>query len=519
MGILNLPAGASASAASQAKYESIAGWYGQIRLRVDDLRAIGNYTQSRLAKMSKNNMEVNLYQQDGSFTLIFFDSVQGGSNMSLGTLAALPANGNDVVIYFHCDSVLGKASAVGIPNGTVIASATDAPALSSATGAGTGAISLEEEAGDTTTWQIDCYAVFNAARVGDARFAEPLEANADVVGLYGMPENSGSTTEDATGGTALTLAGGATLSAGGTWNGGEPPVFTSLDIDNPNEEYIVGELLLPITVTKKDQFGADFTGSPPADVSVESLELLVDVEGTLTENFVGAVAIFDDLTPIGEGGGEPEPEPPVISLTRRIIFTSSALAAQVDMTNIGTAITARIADIFGTTDTGYVTPVQLVVKSGAGRVLGSSIVTPVAGIATWPLNTVAVQLDDNTAAARIQLGVASMFGVNERFDVARTGLAATTVINQLPVPSGRTARAVVQITGAVAGGNVQLQGTADDVNWGLIDATPFVSGAAASTFTAAFFGYANVTGLRKVRLVKSVNGVTYTTAVLTVTEE
>lgn len=81
------------------------------------------------------------------------------------------------------------------------------------------------------------------------------------------------------------------------------PIFTSLFINNPNTTYTIGALLLPITVTARDQFGNTFLGTVPADpptpagfCSATSLTLPVGVTGTLTEAFVSGIATFDDLT-------------------------------------------------------------------------------------------------------------------------------------------------------------------------------------------------------------------------------
>jgi hypothetical protein len=81
------------------------------------------------------------------------------------------------------------------------------------------------------------------------------------------------------------------------------PIFTSLQITNPNTSYTIGALLSPITVRALDQFGNTFLGTVPADGSTpaghcaaSSLTLPVGVTGTLIEPFVSGIATFDDLT-------------------------------------------------------------------------------------------------------------------------------------------------------------------------------------------------------------------------------
>ncbi len=299
----------SAVAASQAKYEA-AGMYVQMRLKVDFFRTGPGFTNRRLDIANKGGYQIQVYQ-DGTIYEVQVDSssqglLSGGSDL----LSELPANGNDVVLWIAANTS-GVAIAVGLPDGTVVHEGTNALDGGWSAGAGTGNVNISPEAGDTP-FELDSYARFSAARTGDARFAKPLADDADVLGVYYFSEGSGTTVadSDASGGTALTLTDGAWV-AGAGWEAvdPDPPEFTSLSIDNPNLTYEVGVLLDPIIVTKLDQYDDPFTGSPPADVTVTSLSLPVTVTGTLTENFVGAVATFDNLTPVGGGGGDPGPSP------------------------------------------------------------------------------------------------------------------------------------------------------------------------------------------------------------------
>ncbi len=511
------PSESVGSAASVADLEALTELGFIAKFRVDVFRTfVGNKNFFRMT--NKKGMAFSCYSDGSTAELGCFDTdVFGQQIIAPFLVSLLPANGNDVVLYAYREAA-GTTMALGLPDGTVIVAGTGI-GVAFNTGAGTGLLEILSTSSVLEYgMEYDFFGIITAPRTGDDRFAKPVASDTDTIRRWYMAEGSGGTTVDADAAAVMTLTNTSWLT-GGEWDAGEAAVFDAIVItDNPNETYEDGVLLLPITVQKQDQFGNPTTLGP-ATVTAESLELGVTLIGTLEESFSGSDAIFDNLTPDGEGEEPPpEPEPPVVSLTRRIEFTSAALAAQVSGVVIGTAITAKVVTLLGATDTDYVTPVQLVVKRGAGRTAGSTIVTPVAGIITFPMNTVGVRLDDNVSAASIQLGIASMFGVNQPFDVAVPGLAASLNLGQSRIPAG-AARAVVQITGAVAGGNIRLEATADDVNWGVIDATPYAAGAAANTFTAAFFGSANVTGLRQVRLMKSVLGVTYGTATLTVSEE
>ncbi len=298
----------SAVAASQAKYEAD-GIYASYRMRVDDLRAIGNYTSSRFDNANKDGYTLQCYSQDGTYELSVFSSTQGTLAVASQLLSELPANGNDIVIYVAARPA-GLAIAVGSPDGTVIHSGTNATG-GWAGGAGSGNVALGGASGDSI-FVLDCYARFSAIRTGNSRFAKPVIEDADVLGVYYFGEETGTTAADSEGGTSLTLT-SPTWSTDDGWEAidPDPPEFTSLDIDDPNLTYELGELLDPITVTKLDQYD-DPTSLGPTEVTITSLSLPVPVSGTTTESFVGAVAVFDNLTvaaaetppaELGEGGG------------------------------------------------------------------------------------------------------------------------------------------------------------------------------------------------------------------------
>ncbi len=289
----------SATAASQAKYEAD-GIFSILKMRVDAIRDIGNFTARSFDRADKDGYSLRVYVESGSYFIEVFSATQGFLGIGSRLISELPADGNDIAIYVAA-SPAGLAIAVGAADGTVIHSGTNATGAW-AGGAGTGNVNLGPTA-DGPMLEVDCYARLSGARAGDARFAKPLTSDGDVLGVYYYSEGSGATVADDEGGTALTLTNGAWLT-GGTWEGTafDPPVFTELDVSNPNESYEIGVLLDPILVTKLDQYG-DPISSGPTDVSVASLDLLVDVTGTLTEAFVGPVATFDNLTPVGEEGG------------------------------------------------------------------------------------------------------------------------------------------------------------------------------------------------------------------------
>jgi len=224
MGVLTLTGtSATATAGAQPKYDALGGLAVQARVRVDELRSAAGYVSLNLFEASgKDGLTFSLYPADpGQFGFRHFETAQGNSFTATNLLlSALPANGNDVVIY--CERTTATVRfAIGTPDGAEIVSGSvvsgaGAPGITSV---GSGAIAIPASSPQPGL-VFDSLAVLNAARTGNARFALPLTSDADVVGLYYFDETSGSTTADAEGGTPLTLAGGATLSAGGSWNGG-----------------------------------------------------------------------------------------------------------------------------------------------------------------------------------------------------------------------------------------------------------------------------------------------------------
>ena len=93
---------------------------------------------------------------------------------------------------------------------------------------------------------------------------------------------------------AVTVTTPAGTSTGGPTFTVYTPVYTSLSVNNPNTVYTLGQLLAPITVTKRDQLGNPTSLGP---TTVTAAEILPgrSVSGTLTRSFVGPTATFDDL--------------------------------------------------------------------------------------------------------------------------------------------------------------------------------------------------------------------------------
>jgi hypothetical protein len=223
MGVLTLTGtSATATAASQAKYESRTGLALIVKLRVDELRAMANFTSVGVFAMpAKDAMRFTVFRADtGVFGFQHFETPQGNAFSGDLLLSALPANGNDVVLYLER---LGTTLryAVGTPDGAEIVSTTATTGgLTTVTGSGTGAIAIPTSS-PAPGLRLDTLGVLSAARTGHARFARPLTSDGDAIGLYYFDENTGTTTADSiVGGTPLTLAGGAALSAGGTWGSG-----------------------------------------------------------------------------------------------------------------------------------------------------------------------------------------------------------------------------------------------------------------------------------------------------------
>lgn len=306
-------------------------------------------------------------------------------------------------------------------------------------------------------------------------------------------------------------------------DGAAAPVYSDFVITNPNSTYTVGVPLSPIVVQAKDQFAANYTGGGLPTMDVASLTLGVSVTGTLVvaANQSLGTWTFSDLVPtVGAVIPPSTLMPPVIATTARKAIWTTVPASASDGTLIGTAIVGRIATLLDVTDAAYVTPVRLQVRNGNGKIIGTSVVTPVAGVFTFPLSTVAVALDNLVVRSDVNLGIVGFEGQSTIIIVTSAPLAASLVLNQEVVPRSSSTDPVAVIrVDTVAGGSVLIKGSMDGVTFSLIDAIPYVGSTPVNTIAAAgsFFGRVNVVGLRAVRLEKTVTGVTVAASVLTIT--
>lgn len=318
MGILTTTVASPAAVPSNPAIEALTTTLAlEIRVSVASLRAFGNASFNTLVQTNKmfpgGAGAARLFRDpDGSaFSQLLFSS--GGAPAGpVFDMAALPASG-DVIIYWEYTAGVGRRYALrGAAGGATFGdgASLDAalPALN--TGAGTGTLSFPRGV-------VDCVAVLNAPRTGDARFAEPLVGDADVVAIYDMSEDSGTTVADSKGGPAMNVN-GAALSAGGVWNGVvAPPLvanelrFVSGTFPDPIVAGVVYELQVEaIDNTQGDARVTSFTGlvelgvDPAVPVGFE-----IDT-GDVTQNAVLGVAVFPGI--VFAATAPPEPGGPAV---------------------------------------------------------------------------------------------------------------------------------------------------------------------------------------------------------------
>jgi hypothetical protein len=215
-----------ALAASQAKYES--GGLGiRAALRVDAIRALGIGATGTIVQFpGLSNLRFQVGRVDASDIQFRVTDTNNGTDSQLQIpTASLPGNGNDIRVYMRSGSGAG-ARQIAIATDAGVGIGTDFATVggSTATGAGTGAIRLGSDG--TTGWGVNLayVAVTNAAITGAARFATPLAADSDVIGLYEFAEGAGTTAADSDTGTALTLTDTIWDGVGG--GGGGADVFS-----------------------------------------------------------------------------------------------------------------------------------------------------------------------------------------------------------------------------------------------------------------------------------------------------
>lgn len=207
----------SASVASQPKTESLTSLAIQVRVSVDSLRALPTSVFRDLVSMGAKGFTLSFYRDPNGqpFSQIYAATGAGSPGGTSFDMNALPANGNDVVIYADYISGGTVNLAMGTPGGGVIAGIDSThlsalPALT--TGSGTGEIALVRNA------DYDSVAIFSARRTGNARFAQPVSSDTNLIAYYGMQEGTGATFADGVAGGVAGTVGSATWATGGTWN-------------------------------------------------------------------------------------------------------------------------------------------------------------------------------------------------------------------------------------------------------------------------------------------------------------
>lgn len=106
------------------------------------------------------------------------------------------------------------------------------------------------------------------------------------------------------------------------------PIYSGLEVTDPNTSWTIGVLLSPILIRALDQFGNTFLGTIPADGAIPAnhcgaseISLPYDVTGTLVEPFFAGIATFDNLTPIAAGGGPPPVEVITVATPLKCVVT------------------------------------------------------------------------------------------------------------------------------------------------------------------------------------------------------
>ena len=217
MSYLTAAGGADPQVAAQTKYTNAANTVVQMRMRVDELRAMAGGSTEDLLLYKGTRLN---FQRDPDGSVFSQMTIIGPSAdpQILGVrfdFANMPANGNDVVLYWELLSGTSDSANIwiGTPSGTTIASGTRAVV-------GTTPFASQSGQGGALELRFGCFdslALLSAGRTGSARWAKPESTDSDMLGLYYFAEGTGSTTADATGGTAITVNSGS-WATGGTWN-------------------------------------------------------------------------------------------------------------------------------------------------------------------------------------------------------------------------------------------------------------------------------------------------------------
>jgi hypothetical protein len=505
-------------AATQAKYESL-GTAGVVaRFRVDILRGTA-YAITELGSFpDKNNTRYMVKTRDpGFFQVGINDSSNGEQTTADLSTATLPANGNDVVVFLW-RGASSISYVVAVPDGAVLFSGTvGSYGAEMPTGAGTGDFRAGPSTASGDVLRLDAIAVTNANRTGVAAGVKPLAADSDVVGVYYFTEDSGATTADSkAGGTALSLVNNTWQTA----NGWEAVSLVADDF-----QFVAGTVPDPIVAGTPYTLEVEAIDTTQSNARVTSYSdpsvvLGVDVavpvgyeivSGDLDQPMAAGLASFPSIV-FAAIGGSVLPAAP----QRKVVFTTSPSVPQTSGALFTGNVVGSVRSLNDAVDTEYVTPVTLIMRGGAGSVIGNATVTPVAGVFTF--TAVGVRLTENTAYDDIYLGIEGFEGQTVSIPVQTLQLLPTLLAgySEIPRTSNTPPVAVVQVVGPITGGTLQLEATANGSVWSPIDFTPYVGDVVSNSLSASFFGRVSVEGLTAVRVRKSVLNVAYSSCTLSV---
>lgn len=212
-----------ATATTQTKYASAADVCVKMRIDAASIRNIPNYTTvAAVTFADKDDLQFRIVRQDtNEYALALYCTSQGQfTAMSYRALSALPANGNDVVLYWQCIFDAGNPTLlleVYDGSGTLIETSTHNSVFrpSGFTNAGTGALRVWNVAQALDAAGL---AIYSAVLTGSGKSNKPLSADSNVLGVYYFAEGTGSSTADATGGTSLTVSNGTLNSTSDAWD-------------------------------------------------------------------------------------------------------------------------------------------------------------------------------------------------------------------------------------------------------------------------------------------------------------
>ena len=299
------------------------------------------------------------------------------------------------------------------------------------------------------------------------------------------------------------------------------PVANALRFVSPPDPIIAGttyELQVEaIDTTLGDIRVTSFTGNVTIGIDIAVPVGFEISSGVLTRAAVAGLATFPGIV-FAETSGPVVPPPvlPPVSTNRKATFATAPSSVQVSGALFSGSVTGAIETLDDVVDTAFNGSVLLVIRSGAGSVIGNATVTAVAGLFTFA--AVGVRLTENVTADDIYLGIFGYEGQTLAIPVRGLELSPDVIVQHQPVPraSSTPPVAVVQIVGPIAGGTLILEATANGTVFSPIDFTSYVGGVVSNTLSASFFGRVSVEGLQAVRVRRSSLGVTFGSVTLTV---